>query len=291
MATNVRLNRIIDRLEAGKPAFGPTGIPSGMFTELGTAADAGYDFVMVENEHMGMDFPDLRFGLQNMLSRSRIASKGNLQAHPTPLVRVSPNASEVERNQWVIKQTLDHGVYGIVLPRMETVEQAEAAVVASRYVQRSGAPDSEPVGERGWGPTLAARYWGLSAQEYYDKSDLWPLDPDGELILMPIIETPLGVKNLADILRKVKGVGAVFAGPGDLAIAMGLGAGRGDDPDLQAAVLKIVNTAQEFNVPCMCMVNSPEELEQRLEQGFRIFQLGGQVGGPLLAKAREMCPE
>ena len=152
MAHAPRLNRVIDRLAADKPAFG-TVVPSGALNDMAAVTDAGYDFVMVENEHVGMDFPNLRASLQGLLSRRRIADQGNLQAQPTPLVRVSPNSSEVMHNQWVIKQTLDHGAYGIILPRMESVEQAQAAVVASRYVQRTGAADADPRGDRGWGAT------------------------------------------------------------------------------------------------------------------------------------------
>ena len=289
MAHAPRLNRVIDRLAADKPAFG-TVVPSGALNDMAAVTDAGYDFVMVENEHVAMDFPTLRTSLQGLLSRRRIADQGNLQARPTPLVRVSPNSSEVMHNQWVIKQTLDHGAYGIILPRMESVEQAQAAVVASRYVQRAGTADAAPRGDRGWGPTLAARYWGLPPLDYYDVADLWPLDPDGELLLLPIIESPEGVKRLPDILQQVKGIGGIFAGPGDLSIAMGT-RGNQQDPELQEAVLSIVRTCQRFGVACMGMAATPEELDRKLEQGFRIFLLSRSVADPALAHGRSLSSE
>ena len=289
MAHAPRLNRVIDRLAADKPVFG-TVVPNGALNDMAAVTDAGYDFVMVENEHVGMDFPNLRTSLQGLLSRRRIADQGTFQAHPTPLVRVSPNSSEVMHNQWVIKQTLDHGAYGIILPRMESVEQAQAAVVASRYVQRTGSADAEPRGDRGWGPTLAARYWGLSPLDYYDVADLWPLDPDGELLLLPIIESPEGVKRLPDILQQVKGIGGIFAGPGDLSIAMGT-RGNQRDPELQEAVLSIVRTCQRFGVACMGMAATPEELDQKLEQGFRIFLLARPVADAALAHGRSLSSE
>ena len=105
----------------------------------------------------------------------RIAEKGNVQPDVVPLVRIPPNSRE--RNQWIIKQVLDTGVYGLVLPHLNTVEEAQAAVVVARYPQVPGVADFEPVGQRGWWQRIAPRYWGLSAQEYYDAADLWPLDP------------------------------------------------------------------------------------------------------------------
>jgi len=127
-----------------------------------------------------------------------------------PLVRIPPNSRE--RNQWIIKQALDTGVYGLVLPHLNTVDEAQAAVVAARYPQVSGAADFEPVEQRGWWQRIAPRYWGLTAQEYYDAADLWPLDPNGNILLMGIIEEPEGVSNLRDILRQVRGIGVFGLG-------------------------------------------------------------------------------
>ena len=69
----------------------------------------------------------------------------------------------------------------------------------------------------------------------------------GNLLLMGIIEEPEGVNNLGDILRQVKGIGAIWAGPGDMSVAMGL-RGNAGHPDVQANLLRILETCQEFNV-------------------------------------------
>jgi hypothetical protein len=74
-----------------------------------------------------------------LLNRKRIAEKGNLQPDVVPMVRIPPNARE--RNQWVIKQALDTGVYGLVLPHLSTVEDAQAAVAAAWYPQVPGVQD------------------------------------------------------------------------------------------------------------------------------------------------------
>jgi 4-hydroxy-2-oxoheptanedioate aldolase len=262
-----RLNKVIELLEQGKVVFGGGMAWTGNIDEAMAFADLGYDFVIFEMEHEGFHLPGLRLSLQFLLNRKQIAAKGNLQPDTIPFVRVPPNARE--RNQWVIKQALDAGVYGLIVPHLDTVEQAQAMVVASRYPQAVGVADAEPAGERGWWYRLAPRYWGLSLQEYYDVADLWPLDPKGELFLMPIVEGVQGVRNLPDILRNVKGISAVWAGSGDLSIEMGT-RGNMRDPRVEEGVQQILQTCKEFNVPC-ASIAGPDDIEKRIEQGFRII--------------------
>ena len=207
-----RYSKVIELLEQDKPVFCSGLVWNGNLDDLTYVTDKDYDMVIIEMEHQGLDFTDLRTSLQYLLSRKKIAEGGSLLADPAPFVRIPPNARE--RNQWVLKQILDTGVYGLVLPHLNTVEEAQAAVVASRYPQVPGAADFEPEGERGWWYRIAPRYWGLTPAEYFDAADLWPLDPDGNMLLMGIVEEPLGVKNIRDILREVKGIGAIWAGPG-----------------------------------------------------------------------------
>ncbi len=264
----IRYNKAIDLLEQGKTVFASGLVWNGNLDDLMFIADSDYDMVMVEMEHEGFSLNDLRVSLQFLLNRQRLAAKGNIQPDVVPLVRIPPNSRE--HNQWIIKQALDTGVYGLVLPHLNTVEEAQAAVVSARYPQVPGVEDFEPVGQRGWWQRIAPRYWGLSAQEYYDAADLWPLDPNGNMLLMGIIEEPEGVDNLRDILQQVRGIGAIWAGPGDMSVAMGL-RGNASHPDVQANLLRILETCQEFNVPCATGANTPEEVALRMEQGFRII--------------------
>ena len=129
MAEKMRYNKIIDLLEHGKPVFSTSTVPNGSLDDLTYIADADYDAVIIEMEHEGFSFTTLRTSLQVLLNRKRIAEKGNLQPDVVPMVRIPPNARE--RNQWVIKQALDTGVYGLVLPHLSTVEDAQAAVAAA----------------------------------------------------------------------------------------------------------------------------------------------------------------
>lgn len=267
MAAKVRYNKAIELLEQGKPVFCSGLVWNRNLEDLTFVADSAYDMVIIEMEHQGFSFDDLRVSLQFLLSRNRIAEQGDLRADPAPMVRIPPNTRE--RNQWVIKQALDTGVYGLVLPHLNTVEDAQATVVAARYPQVPGVPDFEPQGERGWWYRIAPRYWGLTPQEYYDAADLWPLDPDGNMLLMGIVEEPQGVKNIRDILRRVKGIGAVWAGPGDMSVAMGH-KGNANHPEVQENLLRVLEACKNAGVPCAVGATAAE-VPMRLEQGFRII--------------------
>jgi len=267
MADKIRYNKVIELLEQGKPVFCSGLVWNGNLDDLTFVADADYDMVIIEMEHEGLSFNNLRTSLQFLLNRRRIAEGAGLQADPVPLVRIPPNSREA--SQWVIKQSLDTGVYGLVLPHLNTVEEAEAAVVAARYPQVPGVADFEPQGQRGWWQRIAPRYWGLSAQDYYDAADLWPLDPDGNMLLMGIVEEPEGVNNLPEILRRVKGIGAIWAGPGDMSVAMGH-RGNSSHPEVQENLLRILAACQDAGVPCATGATA-SEVPMRLEQGFRII--------------------
>ena len=285
MAEKMRYNKIIDLLEHGKPVFSTSTVPNGSLDDLTYIADADYDAVIIEMEHEGFSFTTLRTSLQVLLNRKRIAEKGNLQPDVVPMVRIPPNARE--RNQWVIKQALDTGVYGLVLPHLNTVEDAQAAVAAARYPQVPGVQDFAPAGERGWGNRIASRYWGLTPQEYYDAADLWPLDPEGNILLMGIIEEAEGVQNIRDIVRQVRGIGAIWAGPGDMSVSMGL-RGQASHPAVQENLLRVLAACKEFGVPCATGATA-DDVAMRLEQGFRIIMTAPVRSTPGLVEGRRLA--
>src|SRR6187549_1124401 len=156
-----RLNGVIKALEQGQTAFvafTPVDIENAI-----AMAGTKLDGVAFEMEHAPLDFPGLRNALQFMLDRGQIVAGGTLAPAVTPMVRIPPNG--IEMNQWIAKQVLDSGVFGIVFPHVSTVEEARSAVSACRYARPAGAPRFEPRGQRGDAPHAAARYWGLTAQE------------------------------------------------------------------------------------------------------------------------------
>lgn len=262
----MRLNTAISRLEAGEIVFG--SIPSDDDRELAVIAMSNYDLMIVETEHTGFNGRDLQRTLQGLLDRRQLVEQASLAPRVTPVVRTPANARE--HDEWMIKQTLDAGAYGIVLPHLDSVEAAVVAVQAARYPQLLDAVDSEPAGQRGWAGSMcpAPAYWGLSASEYYQKADLWPLDPDGEILLMGICESTDGIAALPDILREVKGIGAIWAGIGDLSVSMGYGGAYTEQ--VEAAMQEIVKICRAAGVPCAAAVTPAVGPEQRIEQGFQI---------------------
>src|SRR5438067_10304035 len=87
---------------------------------------------------------------------------------------------------------------------------------------------------------------------------------------MGIVENVRGLANLPDIRRQVKGIGAIWAGPGDLSVSMGL-RGQSTHPDVEAALLKILAVCKEYDVPCATGVSPTADVAARLDQGFRII--------------------
>ena len=109
-----RLNPAIRALESGKPAF-VTFSPA----EIGAAQSIGaaaYDGVVFEMEHNPYDIRQLRDCMQYMLDRAQILKSGSLAPAVAPMVRIPPNGGEM--NQFIAKQVLDIGVYGIVWPHV-----------------------------------------------------------------------------------------------------------------------------------------------------------------------------
>ena len=89
------------------------------------------------------------------------------------------------------------------------------------------------------------------------------------MLLMGIVEEPEGVKNIRDILRDVKGICAIWAGPGDMSVAMGH-RGNASHPDVQENLLRILAACRDAGVPCATGATA-SEVPMRLEQGFRII--------------------
>jgi len=133
--------------------------------------------------------------------------------------------------------------------------------------------DFEPTGWRGVGYGWPARQWGLPGEEYARRADVWPLDPDGELVLWAMIETRRGIENCEAIAR-TPGIRGIFIGPSDLAFSLGVPLG---DPAVEEAIGRIVTTCRRAGVATGTLV-STDDVERRLRQGFAMLALGGDLG-------------
>lgn len=263
---HTRLNRTIETLESGKPAF---GIFTGNFSLANARglARSELDFLFIDMEHTAFDMETLQTFLVGMTDKARILEKGNGQMDVTPLVRIPPSGGE--NIQWVVKQVLDMGAFGIVFPYVETRAQAERSVRAMRYPQVRGDAAMEPTGLRGASPGIAAWFWGT--RDYMQRADVWPLDPQGELLAVIQIESRTGVENIEEIAA-VPGIGAIFIGPSDLSISYGV-PGQREHPEVAEAMQRVLAACKANGVPCGLTTNEGNVADY-LEEGYSFVTVG-----------------
>jgi 4-hydroxy-2-oxoheptanedioate aldolase len=284
MAELPRLNNVIRALEQGQhtfTAFSPAEIDSAL-----AMSTSKFDGCVFEMEHNPWDGRALRDCLQYMLNRAQIVKAGSVVPPVAPMVRVPVNG--VEMGQWHAKQALDMGCYGVVFPHISTVAEAYNAVGACRYPRLKNAPLYEPAGIRGDGPTAAARYWGLTQQEYYQKADVWPLNPKGEIFVILQIEDTKGIENLADMLKNVPGIGAILIGEGDLSQELGYPR-QYEHKVVLDAMTQIVSACKKHNV----VVGHPHvevgNAERIIGEGYRFLMAAPSRSYAGLEKARQIA--
>jgi 4-hydroxy-2-oxoheptanedioate aldolase len=262
----MRLNNVIALLEQGQTpitAFSPPTIESAI--EFATAK---YDGVVFEAEHNPYDIKALRDCLQYLLNRKQIVERGSVSPAVTPIIRIPPNGGEM--NQWLAKQVLDIGAYGVVWPHISTVDEAYNAVRSCRYPRPKGAPAYEPEGIRGDQPVHAARYWGITPQEYYKKADVWPLAPDGEILVIIMCEDVRAIDNLPRMLTEVKGIGVVLIGEGDLSQNLGYPR-QYEHPALVEAMTAIRRICSEHGVACGHPHVEPANAQRVIDEGYKFL--------------------
>ena len=265
-----RLNKLIELIENDQPAFGVLSFDYSL-NNARSMATSGLDFVFIDMEHAPFDVERLREFLLGMTNKRSILEKGSLQPDVVPFVRI-PAAGGAEELIAQAKQVLDIGVFGIFFPAVHTREQAELAVQATRYPQYNGAPDYEPAGLRGRNPSNAVWYWGIN--DYHAKADVWPLDPEGELLAMMFIESAEGAENIDEIIT-VPGLGAIFIGPSDLSTSMGYASPAA--PQVEEAIQRVLRACLDNDVPC-AITTGPSSVQQRIEEGFSFVTVGADGG-------------
>ena len=265
-----RVNKLIELFENDEPGFGVLSFDYSL-NNARALATSGLDFVFIDMEHAPFDVERLREFLLGMTNKRSILEKGSLQPDVVPFVRI-PAAGGAEELIAQAKQVLDVGVFGIFFPAVHTREQAELAVRATRYPQYNGAPDFEPAGLRGRNPSNAAWYWGVS--DYHAKADVWPLDPQGELLAMMFIESAEGAENIDEIIT-VPGLGGIFIGPSDLSTSMGYSSPAA--PQVEEAIQRVLQACLANDVPC-AITTGAGSVQDRIEQGFSFVTVGADGG-------------
>ena len=223
------------------------------------------DFIYADLEHNPLDFPALQIFFLGMTDKAMVLQKGNLQPNVALFARFPPEADE---SQWVVKQALDIGLHGVIFNGVDTAEQASFAVRTMRHPQMRDSENQEPRGMRGAAAGNATWMWGLSGAEY-ERADVWPLNPDGDLLATMMIESVEAMKNL-DAIASVPGVGALFPGAGnDLSHSMGV---RQDSPELEAAFQQMLRTCKARKVACAITASSGSDVARRVRQGWNIIR-------------------
>jgi 4-hydroxy-2-oxoheptanedioate aldolase len=272
----VRINGAIDKLAKGKSLAGAIMYDFSLYAAA-QFASSDLDFFIIDMEHRGMDFERLESFLLATTNKAEIAKQGNLQVRVPPIVRI-PTYGRAP-NEAIVKQVLDMGAFGIMFPAIDNKQQALEAVSSARYPQLKGSKYPDPVGRRGNGNMPAAWFWGLSRPEYSRRADIWPANPEGELLLFLQVETAEGVKNIDEILS-VPGIGVLFVGPNDLSWSLGVPQGS---PEHEAAVERVLKACMARNIPAAITVTEADVVK-RLKQGFRIASLpSGGLEAPMEA--------
>jgi 4-hydroxy-2-oxoheptanedioate aldolase len=263
--SRVHLNPVIAKLVDGKTVYGlSTGDLSLAYAR--EVARAPVDFVYVDMEHNPLDFPALHMFLLGMTDKAAVIKKGNLQPNVALFARFPPEANE---SHWVVKQALDIGLHGVIFNGVDTPQQALFAVRTMRYPQMRDSKYHEPNGIRGVAPGNATWIWGLSGEEYERHADVWPLNPDGDLLATMMIESVEGLKNVHKIAA-VPGVGALFPGAGsDLSRSLGV---RQGTPELEAAFQQILKACKAHKVACAITANNGNDVAMRVKEGWNIIR-------------------
>lgn len=227
------LNTFKRDLAEGKTLFGCwMSIAEGCTAEI--MGQAGFDWLLIDGEHSPNDIRSIRDQL--------VALKGST-SHPVVRVPVGET--------WIIKQVLDVGAQTILVPMVETAEQARDLVRACHY---------PPKGTRGVG-YLVGRVSNFGQTENYGPT------ADAQISLLVQVENKTGLDNLDDILA-VEGVDGVFIGPADLSASLGY-LGQSMHPDMQATILSALKRISDSGKAAGILTNDDGMIQSSLEAGAR----------------------
>jgi len=266
----LHLNPAIEKLAKGQPIIG-TQTSDVSLQNCHALARLDFDYAYVDMEHGPLNFGGLSFCVAAMVDKAAALKKGNAQPKVALFARFPPYGRDLESNDWVVKQALDIGLMGIIFNGVETKEQMARLIRFMRYPQMRTSKYQQPPGLRGFSPGNAVFAWGISPAEYEQRADVWPLNPDGDLLAIPMIETAEGLKNV-DEIASVPGIGAIFVGSGgDLHQYLGV---PFDSPELEQARQTILASCKAHNVPCGITALTKLDVEKRLKEGWRMIRTG-----------------
>ncbi|MDZ7781303.1 MAG: aldolase/citrate lyase family protein [Gemmatimonadota bacterium] len=274
-----RLNPMISLHEADAPVFGlyaprPTasGGSEASPPEARTPAERAAetieytqsDYVFHSAMEGGVDeaLPDFREFVGAM-------HEGGASARTHPFVVKMEKISEDPDAAEHVHQQLNAGVSGVMFVHVESAEELRTGLDAMRFTSNGGTRPEDDLG-------MAPDYWGVSAEEYRAKADLWPLNPDGELLSWVIIESREGLENIREIAA-VPGIGVLWPGAGTLRGVFSTTGPDGsrvvDEEAWEGAIQTVLDACEEFDLLCGFPAG-PDDIESRMAQGFDVFVMG-----------------
>lgn len=232
----MKKNTVRAKLKAGQPSVGTwISLASNIVAEYLT--HSGWDWLCVDTEHSPVGFE------QTVACFQAICTSGTI-----PMARVAWN------DHVLIKRLLDNGAMGIVVPMVNTKEEAEKAAGAMRY---------PPEGYRSVGSGRASAY-----------GDDYVTAANKEILCVVQVESMESVNN-AEAIMSVEGVDACFIGPNDLAASMGIPYGKASQhPEHEAAMMKVLEACKKVGKAAGIHAMSPEDVNRRVEQGFQFVACG-----------------
>jgi 2-keto-3-deoxy-L-rhamnonate aldolase RhmA len=306
-----RLNPMIELLEQKKPIFGlyapsnrrPGGRGPGGASEtaaqtpvppqkspLDLAKEAlafkQADFVFDGSMEGGIDraLPAYAEFVKGMQEAGALRKSPFLRlTHPlvVKMEEIAPNPVKAVDS---ISKQLNLGVSAIMFVKAESADEVTQGIAAMRFKSKGGTRP-ENVG-------LAPAYWGMSEAEYKERADVWPLNPDGELVNWTIIESKEGLARVREIAA-VKGIGVLWPGAGTLRGVFSTTDASGQRTTDQAAwenaIQQVLSACKEFNIACGYPATA-DDIEMRMKQGFSVFVMNwGDAGFKAIETGRRVA--
>lgn len=219
----------------------------GFWNSLGSATAteivslSGFDWILIDMEHSPIEIGTVRDQMRAMRGSGT-----------TPIVR-PPSDDPV-----VLKRLCDIGVQVLLIPFVETAEQARAAVAAVHY---------PPAGRRGFSNSVRANGWG-TVEDY-------PVTADSGICVLVQIESQAGVANLEDIAA-VDGVDGIFVGPADLAADMGY-LGKVSHPEVQQQLMLLGQRILDAGKPAGTLLFNPDDIRAAFSSGYTFVAVGSDI--------------
>lgn len=267
-----QINKAIELLTDNQPIYYINAY--GGYEEGKKLAKTWADCIFFNMEHNPLDFSLLREFMKGLVEGGPTPS-----GHRTPTVIVilpalGLDAKTMKANVWMAQQALAQGAHGVHLCRARDPEAVRIFIQSLRYPFNEIGEDKIGDGLRGWGSfQWAAWVWGVDEQTYLKKADVWPLNPDGEIMLGVKIEDREALKNVVKTLS-IPGIAFAEHGPRDMGFSYNYLEGRADPPlpkEVVEAGEKVLSECKKNGLAFLDNV-LPDNVIKQIQRGL-LFEL------------------